>query len=64
MVPLLVILLVGTLSYLWCKWRFTSLTRLCRWRQDRAAGNWVCAACGTRTVTEDGKSPRVCLRKP
>jgi len=64
MVPLLVILLIGTLIYLWWKWQFTTLTRLCRWRQDRAAGDWRCAACGARMVTDDGQAPRDCLRKP
>ncbi len=62
MVPLLIILLVGSLIYLWWKWRFTTLTRLCRWREDRAAGDWYCAACGARTKT-DGSAPRICLRK-
>ena len=61
MLPVLLILLVGTLAYLWWKRRFTTLTRLCRWREDRAAGEWVCAACGAR-VASDG-APRACLRE-
>ena len=64
MLPLFLLLLVGTFAYLWWKWRYTTLTRLCRWREDRAAGDWHCAACGARTTTGDGKSPRHCLRKP
>ncbi len=63
MAPLLLILALGVFAYLWWKWRFTSLTRDCRWRQDRAAGDWVCAACDARTTTENGRAPRVCLRK-
>ncbi|NND43424.1 MAG: hypothetical protein HKO04_15255 [Silicimonas sp.] len=62
MVPLLILLLLGVLAYGWWRWRFTTLTPLCRWRQDRASGDWVCATCGARTET-DGKAPRACLRK-
>ena len=62
MVILALLLLAGTLAYLWWMRRTTSLTRLCRWRQDRAAGDWVCAACGSRTRTEGGEAPKVCLR--
>lgn len=63
MVPLLVVLLFGVLAYSWWKWRHTTLTAMCRWRQDRTAGDWVCAACGARTETRGGKHPTVCLRK-
>lgn len=63
MAPLLVLLLIGVLVYGWWRWRFTTLTRDCRWRQDRAAGDWVCAACGARTTTKRGAAPRECLRK-
>lgn len=37
--------------------------RGCRWREDRRAGpgSYHCVACGARTVTTDGKPPRVCL---
>ncbi len=62
MVFLALALLVGTFAYLWWMRRTTSLTRLCRWRQDRAAGDWVCASCGARTRPEGGGAPTVCLR--
>ena len=59
--PLLVILLVGTLAYLWWKRRTTTLTRLCRWREDKAEDDWRCASCGARTRS-DG-APSACLRE-
>lgn len=60
---LLIVLLLGVLAFGWWRWRYTSLSRLCRWRQDRAAGDWACAACGKRTRTEGNRVPTVCLRK-
>ncbi|NNE81802.1 MAG: hypothetical protein HKN18_16160 [Silicimonas sp.] len=64
MVPLLILLALGVFGYLFWKHRFTTLTPMCRWREDRAAGDWHCAACGARMVPKDGKAPRHCLRKP
>jgi hypothetical protein len=57
---LLLVLLVGVLAYLYWHRRATTLTRDCRWREDRAAGVWRCAFCGAETV-QDGP-PRACLR--
>lgn len=62
MLPVLVMLLIGVLAYGWWRSRYTTLTSACRWRQDRAAGDWVCAACGARTTTPDNRTPRHCLR--
>lgn len=59
MAILLLILLVATLVYLWWRRRTTTLTRNCRWRQDRARGDWTCAYCGARTVSE--REPGRCL---
>ena len=55
----LVILGVGTFAYLWWRWRTTTLTRDCRWREDRAEGGWRCAFCGARAAKGP---PRVCLK--
>jgi hypothetical protein len=61
---LLLVLLLGTLAWLWWRWRTTTLTRDCRWRLDRAAGpgHWRCAACGAETDLAPGREPRDCLR--
>lgn len=59
MLPLLVLLAGGTLAYLWWRRRTTTLTRNCRWRQDRVRGVWTCAYCGAETVS-DGEPDR-CL---
>lgn len=57
---LLLILLLGVLAYLYWQRKTTTLTRQCRWREDRRFGGWACAACGAR---QRGKaSPRDCLR--
>lgn len=57
---LLLVLLMGVLAYAWVIRRTSSLTRVCRWRQERSAGQWRCAACGA--VQPGLAPPRVCLR--
>lgn len=57
---LALVLLIGVLAYLWWQRRTSSLTRLCAWRQERAARRWRCAACGA--VREGEEQPRLCLR--
>ncbi|WP_172299347.1 hypothetical protein [Pseudoruegeria sp. HB172150] len=59
---LFLFLAIGTFAYLWWKWHHTTLTRECRWRQDRTAGDWYCVHCGGRTVTDGGKPPKICVR--
>ena len=60
MPALLVLLLIGVLAWLWLARRGRTLTRACRWREDRTTGSdvWRCAACGA--VTHG--TPRDCLR--
>lgn len=55
------VLIAAVFLYLWITRRNTTLTRACRWRQDRrtAADAWRCAACG---ATARGREPRDCLR--
>lgn len=60
MLPVFLALLLGTLGYLWWKYRVSGLTRNCRWREDRSAGDWVCAYCGARAAGAGGKPPRLC----
>lgn len=55
----LLLLLLGVLAYLWWRWRMTTLTRDCRWREDRTRRVWRCAFCGAET----GEGPPTrCLR--
>lgn len=56
---LLLLLLLGVLGYLWWRRQTTTLTRNCRWRDDRTRGLWVCAFCGAETP--EGP-PRNCLK--
>ena len=58
---LLLLLLAGVLLYLWFARRGRTLTRACRWRQDRTLGpdHHRCAACGAVCEGE----PRHCLRR-
>ncbi len=60
MFVLLILLAAGTFAYLWWLRTRTTLTRACRWREDRTAGLWRCAYCGAETVSEG--APLVCLR--
>ncbi|KAJ55036.1 hypothetical protein ACMU_14870 [Actibacterium mucosum KCTC 23349] len=57
---LLLILLLGVLAFLWWRRSTTTLTRNCRWRQDRKAGQWRCNYCGA-TLPDTGKPPVDCL---
>lgn len=56
---LLVILVIGVFAYAWFARRNSTLTRACRWRQERSAGQWRCASCGAVVA---GAEPRECLR--
>ncbi|RVV96644.1 hypothetical protein EKE94_17335 [Mesobaculum littorinae] len=47
--------------------RNSSLTRECRWREDRSRGgegqvHWSCVACGAETDLPTGTAPNDCLR--
>jgi hypothetical protein len=57
---LLLVLGVAVFGYFWWRWRFTTLTRECRWRQARAARLWRCAFCGAEQRSEG--PPRTCLK--
>lgn len=62
--PILVlILLISVFLYLWLARRGATLTRQCRWRQDRPSGpdRWRCAACGAETEVPQGRTPKHCL---
>lgn len=60
--PLLVaLLLIFVFAYLYWQRRTTTLTRICAWRQEKAAGQWRCAACGA--VSPGAAAPKVCLRR-
>ena len=60
MFVILLILLVGVVIYFLWRHQPTTLTRNCRWRQDRGRGVWRCAYCGAETVGD--RAPRDCLR--
>jgi hypothetical protein len=55
---LLLTLLFGTLAYPWWKRTATTLTRNCRWREDRAAGEWACSYRNARLKAD--RSPTTC----
>lgn len=62
---LLLILLVGVLGWMWWTRRGATLTRACRWREDRTGGVGLhrCVACGATCLLPEGQVPRHCLRK-
>lgn len=50
--PILALLLLGgVLTYMYWRRKTTTLTRNCRWREDRRTGDWACAYCGMRAQT-------------
>lgn len=50
---------------MWWMRRGSTLTRDCRWREERSEGpgHFRCAACGAECVLEPGRQPRDCLRE-
>lgn len=58
---LLLILLVAVLAFMWFERRRSGLTRACRWRQERSAGQWRCAVCGA--VAQGDTTPNHCPAK-
>ncbi|WP_065328989.1 hypothetical protein [Tritonibacter mobilis] len=58
---LLILLLLGVLSYLYWRRHTTTLTRDCRWRRARSGPGWHCAFCGA--VDDDAQPPRHCSRR-
>ena len=61
--PVLFVLLVFVLAFLFWRWRMTSLTRNCRWREDRRVGGWHCVFCGARMSNAvQKKTPTQCMR--
>lgn len=55
----LLALLCAVVAYLWWRRHTTTLTRNCRWRQDRTRGLWSCAYCGAETPGDT--APTRCL---
>ena len=63
--PVLVLLLLtGVLIYFVWRDRTSTLTRNCRWRQQRSLDCWRCSACGA--VQPGAASPKGCAdpRRP
>ena len=58
---LLILLALGVLGYLYWRRATTTLTRDCRWRQDKARDGWRCAFCGAEKPGSD--EPKDCLRR-
>ena len=58
---LLLLLLAGVLAYFLWRRRSTSLTRNCRWRQQRAQARWRCLYCG---AVQEGEAAPVICRNP
>jgi hypothetical protein len=66
MIVLLVLLVIGVLLYLFWVQRTTTLTRQCRWREDRRFDHddrrlFRCLACNAKTECAVGERPRDCL---
>jgi hypothetical protein len=71
MIVVLILLLVGVVAYLFWQSRTTTLTRRCRWREDRSFDHdslrlFRCMSCNATTHCPIGEEPRDCLagRKP
>jgi hypothetical protein len=58
---LILILLLAVLAYFIWRARTSSLSRNCRWRQEKARGQWRCAYCGA--VEPGAEAPRICRNR-
>lgn len=58
------LVIVAIFFGMWWMRRGSTLTRSCRWREERAEGlgHFRCAACGAELQLPPGKQPRDCLR--
>ncbi|WP_372604794.1 hypothetical protein [Actibacterium sp.] len=64
--PLLILLAIATVVFMFLYRRSHDLSRDCRWRPRRlpgqgAATEYTCVACGATHLSPDGQPPRVCL---
>ncbi|OIQ45084.1 MAG: hypothetical protein BM558_05315 [Roseobacter sp. MedPE-SW] len=57
---LLLLLITGVFAYFIYRRKTTTLTRDCRWRQERSRNQWRCNSCGA--VQSGTADPRDCLR--
>lgn len=57
---LILLLLVGVFGYFVWRRKTSTLTRHCRWRQQRSKGQWHCQNCGALQLGL--AEPRDCLR--
>ncbi|WP_128253444.1 hypothetical protein [Falsirhodobacter deserti] len=66
-----VLLILGLIAFFVLSWlwhRSRTLTRDCRWREDRSRAPegrsfFRCASCGAETDLPRGKQPKHCLRQ-
>jgi hypothetical protein len=59
--PILLLLLAfGVLGFLWYQRATTTLTRDCRWWQDKGNDLWHCTFCGAQSLGD--VEPKDCLR--
>ncbi|MGR3622774.1 hypothetical protein [Pseudophaeobacter sp.] len=57
---LILLLLTGVFAYFIWRRMTSTLTRACRWRQERSQDRWRCGNCG---ALQPGRAePRDCLR--
>lgn len=66
-----ILLILGLVAFVLLSWlwhRSRTLTRACRWREDRTRAApgmsfFHCLACGAETELPKGEQPRDCLRQ-
>lgn len=65
--PVLLILLLIVLVWMFVTYKARARVRNCRWRENRAKDTpdgrfFVCMNCGAETFSQDNMPPRQCLR--
>jgi hypothetical protein len=65
--PILIIVLLAVLVWMFLTYKARNRTHFCRWRENRSRDTpngryFVCVTCGIETFSENNLPPQICLK--